>query len=64
MCTNCKELEKRIEALEKIVTPNSVTLTNKQDANEKVVLEYDGEFRSKKLTTTVSEIELGTSEGL
>jgi hypothetical protein len=64
MYTKCDQLEQRIEALEKIINPNSVTLVNKQDLNERVVLEYDGEFRSKKLTTTVSEVELGTSEGL
>lgn len=64
MCTKCEKLEERIEALEKIITPNSLTLVNKQDENEKVILEYDGEFRSKKQTVSVSEIELGTSEGL
>lgn len=64
MCTKCDQLEKRLDAIEKIVTPNAVTLINKQDASERVVLEYDGEFRSKKITTTETIEELGSSEGL
>ena len=64
MCTKCDQLEQRVEALEKIITPNSVTLVNKQDPNEKVILAYDGEFTSKKITTTETIEVLGATSGL
>ncbi|MFK7113382.1 hypothetical protein V3468_02895 [Flavobacterium oreochromis] len=57
-------MAQRVEALEKIINPNSVTLVNKQDPNEKVILAYDGEFTSKKVTTTETTEVIGTSEGL
>lgn len=57
-------MEERLKALEKIVTPNSVTLVNKQDPNEKVILKYDGEFTSTKITTTETEQVIGATEGL
>jgi hypothetical protein len=63
MCKKCNNLERRVEALEKIITPHSITLINKQDPTEKVVLECDGEFRSKKLKTILAEEELGSTNG-
>lgn len=52
MCTKCNEFEKRIERLEGIITPHSLTLVNKQDENEKIVISYNGEIREQKITTT------------
>lgn len=63
MCINCEKLEKRIERLEGIITPHSLTLVNKQDPAEKVILECDGEFRSKKIKTILIEEELGSTNG-
>lgn len=63
MCRNCERLEKRIQRLEGIITPHSLTLINKQDPNEAMVLICDGEFKSKKVTTTITEEELGSTQG-
>ncbi len=59
-----RKLEKRIKRLEKIITENSVTFVNKQDTNEKIVMKYDGEFKTSKVTTIINETDLAQSEGL
>jgi hypothetical protein len=63
MCNKCNDFEKRIERLESIITPHSLTLINKQDPNEAMVLICDGEFKSKKVTKTITEEELGSTQG-
>lgn len=64
MCTKCEQLEKRIERLEGVITPNSLTLINKQDENEKIVLSYDGEIREQKITTTHVTETLNETTGM
>lgn len=63
-CENCENLKERIIELEKIITPNSLTLVNKQDLNEKVVISYDGEVREQKITTTHVTETLNETTGL
>ena len=46
-----RKLEKRIEALEKIIKESSITLTNPDNYNQKVVMIIENDlFKTKKIT--------------
>ena len=56
-----KTLKARIKKLQSIITPNSLTLANKSDPNEKMVFLFDKDFQQNHEITSTKVNNLNTS---